>query len=269
MYNNVGAQPKAQQLPFPPQASSFGDAFTGVGSGLISGGLSAYGERIFGSSSQYVQSNISRYFADPQYYFQVNSDYVRNKLKIVLLPILHRGHWTRVTEPMAGKISYRPPIFDINAPDLYIPMMAFLSYVVLAGFFLGLDGKFNPETVNWVLMKGLTGWFFQVLLLKVSVMSLSNGDTPLLDIVAYSGYAFTGISLALLGKLLWRHSYYVLLLSSCLCTGVFLVKTMRRVLYAEVRSYDSGKHNIVLIGIALAQFPFFVWLGNITVNWLF
>lgn len=59
MYNNVGAQPKAQQLPFPPQASSFGDAFTGVGSGLISGGLSAYGERIFGSSSQYVQSNVS------------------------------------------------------------------------------------------------------------------------------------------------------------------------------------------------------------------
>ncbi|CAF2079415.1 hypothetical protein Bca4012_090929 [Brassica carinata] len=31
-----------------------------------------YGERILGSSSEYVQSNITRYFSDPQYYFQVN-----------------------------------------------------------------------------------------------------------------------------------------------------------------------------------------------------
>ena len=33
---------------------------------------------------------ITRYFSDPQYYFQVNDQYVRNKLKIVLLPFLHR-----------------------------------------------------------------------------------------------------------------------------------------------------------------------------------
>lgn len=129
--------------------------------------------------------------------------------------------------------------------------------------------RFHPETVNWMLMKGLVGWVFQVILLKVSLMSLSSGETPLLDIIAYAGYAFTGISLALFGKLLWRHSYYILLLSSCLCMGMFLVKTMKRVLYAEVRSYDSGKHHVLLLLIALAQFPLYLWLGNITVNWLF
>ncbi|XP_021714445.1 protein YIF1B-A-like [Chenopodium quinoa] len=268
MYNNVGAQPGGQETSF-PQAIPFGNAFSGATSGLISSGLSAYGEKIFGSSSEYVQSNISRYFADPQYYFQVNDDYVRNKLKIVLAPFLHRGHWTRITEPLAGKISYKPPIYDINAPDLYIPMMAFLSYVVLAGFSLGLSGKFNPETVNWLLMKGLVGWIFQVVGLKVSLMSLSIGETPLLDIVAYAGYAFTGISLALFGKLFWRHSYYIVLLLSCLSMGIFLVKTMKRVLYAEVRSHNSGKHHVLLLFITLAQFPLFLWLGNITINWIF
>ncbi|CAO2830394.1 unnamed protein product [Amaranthus hypochondriacus] len=74
MYNNVAAQPGGQQPPFPPQASPFGNAFSRASSGLIRSGLSAYGEKIFGSSSEYVQSNISRYFADPQYYFQVNDD---------------------------------------------------------------------------------------------------------------------------------------------------------------------------------------------------
>lgn len=87
-------------------------------------------------------------------------------------------------------------------------------------------------------MKGLVGWFFQVLLLKVPLMLLSSGETPFLDLIAYAGYAFTGISLALLGKLLLRHSYYPVLLLTCLSMGIFLVKTMKRVLYAEVRSYD-------------------------------
>ncbi|CAF1778741.1 unnamed protein product [Brassica napus] len=100
-----------------------------------------YGERILGSSSEYVQSNITRYFFDPRYYFQVNDQYVRNKLKVVMFPFLHRRHWTRISEPVGGRLSYKPPIYDINAPDLYIPFMAFGTYVVLAGFSLGLNGK--------------------------------------------------------------------------------------------------------------------------------
>ncbi|KAJ6366525.1 hypothetical protein OIU77_003005 [Salix suchowensis] len=123
--------------------------------GLIKGGLGAYGEKILGSSSEYVQSNISRYFSDPQYYFQVNEHYVRNKLKVVLFPFLHRGHWTRITEPVGGRLSYKPPIYDINAPDLYIPFMAFGTYVVLAGLSLGLNGKFSPEALKLAVCQGI------------------------------------------------------------------------------------------------------------------
>ncbi|GAB4836300.1 hypothetical protein Ancab_001215 [Ancistrocladus abbreviatus] len=271
MYNNMGTQPGANvpQQPFNSQPSPFGNAFYGAGSGLIRSGLGAYGEKIIGSSSEYVQSNIDRYFADPQYYFQVNDDYVRNKLKVVLFPFLHRGHWTRITEPVGGRLSYKPPIYDINAPDLYIPLMAFVTYVVLAGLVLGMRGRFSPEAVNWLFMKGLVGWFLQVVLLKLSLHSLSNGEAPLLDVVAYAGYSFTGICLAVLGRLLWSYSYYFLVPWTCLCMGIFLVKTMRRVLYAEVRSYDSRRHHYLLLLIALAQFPLFIWLGNISLNWLF
>lgn len=275
MYNNVGVQPGVPGMPHQgpqslnSQPNPFGNAFSGAGSGFIRSGLGAYGEKIFGSSSEYVQSNISRYFADPQYYFQVNDDYVRNKLKVVLFPFLHRGHWTRITEPVGGRISWKPPIYDINAPDLYIPLMSFLTYVVLAGVVLGLRGKFSPEAINWLFMKGLVGWFLQVMLLKASIFSLSSGEAPLLDVVAYAGYAFTGISLAVFGKIFWSYSYYFVMPWTCLCMGIFLVKTMKRVLYAEVRSYDSSRHHYLLLLIALAQFPLFMWLGNISIHWLF
>ncbi|KAL6191455.1 hypothetical protein ACLB2K_037845 [Fragaria x ananassa] len=223
--------------------------------------------KILGSSSDYVQSNISRYFSDPQYYFQVNDQYVRNKLKVVLFPFLHRGHWTRITEPVGGRLSYKPPIYDINAPDLYIPFMAFGTYVVLAGFSLGRHGKFSPEALNWLFIKGLLGWLVQVIILKVTFL-LGSGEAPLLDLVAYAGYTFTGLCLAVLGRIMWNYSYYFLMLWTCVCMGVFLVKTMKRVLFAEVRSYDSSKHHYLLLFIALAQFPVFTWLGNVSVNWL-
>ncbi|CAK7322627.1 unnamed protein product [Dovyalis caffra] len=267
MYNNVGPQPGVPRPPINPQPTPFGSTFYGAGSGLIKGGLGAYGEKILGSSSEYVQSNISRYFSDPQYYFQVNDHYVRNKLKVVLLPFLHRGHWTRITEPVGGRLSYKPPIYDINAPDLYIPFMAFGTYVVLAGLSLGLNGKFSPEALNWLFAKGLLGWFMQFALLKMILLSLGSGEAPVLDIVAYAGYTFTGMCFAVLGKIVSGYTYYILMPCACLCIGIFLVKTMKRVLFAEVRSFDSSRHHYLLLLIALVQFPLFAWLSNVSVNW--
>jgi hypothetical protein len=33
--------------------------------------------------------------------------------------------------------AYLPPNQDYNAPDLYIPVMAFITYVLLVAFFMG------------------------------------------------------------------------------------------------------------------------------------
>lgn len=129
--------------------------------------------------------------------------------------------------------------------------------------------RFSAEALNWLFMRGLIGWFVQVLLLKMTLLSLGSGEVPLLDLVAYSGYTFTGVCLAVLGRILWHHSYYVLMPFTCLCMGIFLVKTMKRVLFAEVRSHDSSKRHFRLLFIAFAQFPLYIWLGNIGVNWFF
>ncbi|XP_039139367.1 protein YIF1B-B-like [Dioscorea cayenensis subsp. rotundata] len=264
MYDNLGAQPGMQRPPLNPQQNPFGNAFYGAGSGLIRGGLGAYGEKFLGSSSEFMQSNISKYFSNPQYYFQVNDQYVRNKLKMVLFPFLHRGHWARISEPVGGRLSYKPPIYDINAPDLYIPLMAFGTYIILAGFTFGLLGKFSPEALTLQFTRGLAGWFLQVILLKGLLYSLGGAEAPLLDIVAYGGYAFTGLSVAILARLVWNYSYYFVFPWFCLCMGVFLVKTMKRVLFTQMKSYEnSSRHNYLLLLMGIVQFPLFFWLGRI------
>ena len=44
-------------------------------------------------------------------------------------------------------MKFKPPISDINAPDLYIPLMGFLTYCVLCCLadVLSVPTKFKPE----------------------------------------------------------------------------------------------------------------------------
>ncbi|KAK1317852.1 hypothetical protein QJS10_CPA05g01473 [Acorus calamus] len=182
-----------QRPPMNPQPNPFGTTFSGAGSGFIRGGLSAYGEKFLGSSSEFMQNK--QVFSDPQYYFQVND-------------------------------------------------------------------QFSPEALSLLFTKGLAGWFLQVLLLKGILYTLGSGEAPLLDIVAYGGYAFTGISLAVLLRIFWSYSYYFMMPWMCVCMGVFLVKTMKRVLFAEMRSYGSSRLNYMLLFMAAVQIPLFFWLGG-------
>jgi hypothetical protein len=86
---------------------------------------------------------------------------------------------------------------------------------------------------------------------------------PLLDLTAYTGYTFVLVSAECAVGLASRTGYYVLLLWGGLCTAVFLVKTMKRILYAEARHYggDSQRHNYLLLGLAMLQLPFAFALG--------
>ncbi|KAK9944547.1 hypothetical protein M0R45_010108 [Rubus argutus] len=183
MDENLGFQSGGPIPGLNPPSNQLGNAFYGAGSGLIREGLGCLWQETL-----WIKFTIIKCFSDPQYYFQVNAHYVRNKLKIILFPFLHGyGHWTRITEPVGGRLSYNPPINDINAPDLYIPFMTFATYLVLAGISLGLSGKFSPEAINWQFVKGMGSWLFQAMLLKASLTSLGGGEAPLLDMIAYAG----------------------------------------------------------------------------------
>lgn len=59
MYNNVRKQAGMPRPPTNSQPNSFGNALYGTGSGLVGSGLGAYGEKLLGSSSEYVHSNVS------------------------------------------------------------------------------------------------------------------------------------------------------------------------------------------------------------------
>ncbi|XP_050213448.1 uncharacterized protein LOC126664882 isoform X2 [Mercurialis annua] len=245
------------------EADGFGEAI--LGSDLIRSELGAYGEKLLGSSSAYLHTNVNRYLSNPKYYFQVNDQYVMNKLKIILFPFLHKGHWIRSSEKVGGEFCFKPPIYDINAPDLYIPFMAFGTYLVLVGFFLGINGKFSPEALNVQLTNGLLCWLFQILLLEATIHTLGDGYVPLLDVVAYSGYTFATGSVVVLARFACRYCFYTVTIWECFCMGMFFVKILKRILIAEMRSFEkhSSKRHYILLLVAIAQMPLLFWLGYV------
>jgi YIF1 len=82
-----------------------------------------------------------------RYYFTVNSRYVVNKLKLLLFPFALKGHWARSHEQVAGGAKFKPPAHDINAPDLYIPLLAFCTYCLVCCMvdIASASSKFKPE----------------------------------------------------------------------------------------------------------------------------
>lgn len=73
-----------------------------------------------------------------------------------------------------------------------------------------LLSRFNPGVMNAMTTRALVAWAVETLLLRAMLYVLGTGDAPLLDLVAYAGYTFVGVTLSLLGWTLVRASFYPL-----------------------------------------------------------
>uniref|UniRef100_A0A8B9MX84 Protein YIF1 n=1 Tax=Accipiter nisus TaxID=211598 RepID=A0A8B9MX84_9AVES len=71
-----------------------------------------------------------------KYYFAVDTVYVGRKLGLLIFPFVHQVRGVRYQQdtPVA-------PRFDVNAPDLDIPVMAFVTYILVASLALGTQNK--------------------------------------------------------------------------------------------------------------------------------
>ena len=89
---------------------------------------------------------------------------------------------------------FLPPRDDLNSPDMYIPVMALVTYILLSAMLAGFRDHFHPELLGSITTTAIAVILFEILCLKLAmyILSISN-DSQLLDLVAYSGYKFVGI----------------------------------------------------------------------------
>uniref|UniRef100_A0A1B0DIK8 Protein YIF1 n=1 Tax=Phlebotomus papatasi TaxID=29031 RepID=A0A1B0DIK8_PHLPP len=134
-----------QQMPQPQQAQFAGGAPQGGPPGGFPGQFSVlqqpivqdmamqYGQRLADQGKELVNREFEKYIPVTRlkYYFAVDNKYVINKMRLLFFPFTHTDWSLKYDQDNPVQ-----PRYDINAPDLYIPTMAYITYVVLAGLVL-------------------------------------------------------------------------------------------------------------------------------------
>lgn len=261
-------QHPAQHSTFPmPQAgpSFVGDPFL---SGVAGNVLRQQGQSYLQRGQAFVQSKMGFLSGGVIHYlFNVTPDYVWFKLLMLLAPFLKRWTYTRIPEQISGGHRYLPPCQDTAAPDLYIPLMALWTYCILVVVAVFTAGTFRPEIVYSTVSRAVFAWGLHLLVLKVMLYALGlSAAVPTLELAAYAGYPFTAASTSLVSHLAFGKLWYHAALGyGSLCMAIFLVRSMKRVIFQEARHYstESSTHNYLLLGLALLQFPYGWWLSRL------
>uniref|UniRef100_A0AAY4CA57 Protein YIF1 n=1 Tax=Denticeps clupeoides TaxID=299321 RepID=A0AAY4CA57_9TELE len=226
----------------------------------------AYGSSLATQGKEMMDKNLDRFIpiSKLKYYFAVDTLYVGKKLGLLVFPYMHQN-W---------EVSYQQdtpvaPRFDINAPDLYIPVMGFITYVLVAGLALGTQNRFTPEILGMQASSALVWLIIEVLATLLSLYLVTvNTDLTTIDLVAFSGYKYVGMIMGVLSGLLFgRTGYYLSLLWCCLSIFVFMIRTLRLKILSEaaaegvlVRGAKNQLRMYLTMAIAAAQPVFMYWL---------
>ncbi|XP_059048109.1 protein YIF1B-B [Achroia grisella] len=185
-----------------------------------------YGNQLATQGREAVQRELNKYVpvSRLRYYFAVDTRYVFKKLLLIIFPFTHKEWMVKYDQDSPVQ-----PRYDINAPDLYIPSMGYVTYVLLAGFMLGLQHRFSPEQIGIQASSALAYIIFEMViyLLTLYITSTST-NLKTLDLLAFSGYKYAVMIGSLLaGLLLGKTGYYCCLVYTSCTLSYFLVKTLR------------------------------------------
>ncbi|KAH6894135.1 YIF1-domain-containing protein [Thelonectria olida] len=240
--------------PYQQQGGNAGNAFGGYGQFMndpTAQVAAQFGQSAFKHGQEYVEQNFGRYVnvSALKHYFNVSNSYVVNKLFLVLFPWRHKPWSRKQAVGVNGQEGwYLPPRDDINSPDMYIPVMALVTYILLSTMIAGLRGEFQPELLGYTATKSLISVFIEIIILKLGCYLLSiSSQSQLLDLIAYSGYKFIGIIVTIVvaeilnggqgtgglrGWAIFAYAYFA--------NALFLMRSLKYVLLPETSSGSGG-----------------------------
>eukprot|EP00095_Tigriopus_kingsejongensis_P005865 maker-scaffold38_size502422-snap-gene-1.18 protein:Tk05865 transcript:maker-scaffold38_size502422-snap-gene-1.18-mRNA-1 annotation:"protein yif1b-b-like" len=259
------AGPAAYQSSPMPEANQGGQASgmpfqTMMGDPMVTNMAMQYGQEFMGKQGEEIKKNLDKYVSLGQlkYYFAVDTTYVGKKLGLLLFPFTH-SDWSikyNQDEPVQPK-------FDINAPDLYIPSMAYITYVLLVGYVLGLRNAFSPDLLATTSSSALVWLVLEMGMIYLS-LTLMNIVTNMCkwDILSFSTYKYVAmIFIILIGLVLQSTTaYYVALVYSSGALAIFLVRALKLRIEPEVHGMQThGKRKLYMILFYAGLQPFFIW----------
>ncbi|XP_074087115.1 protein YIF1A [Macrotis lagotis] len=215
-----------QPGPYPPQGSDVAFNVSNLLGDPMANVAMAYGSSIASQGKDMVHKELHRFVSmnKLKHFFAVDTSYVARKLGLLVFPYTHQN-W----EVQCSRDVPLPPRQDLNAPDLYIPTMAFITYILLAGMALGIQKRFSPEVLGLCASTALVWVVIEVLALLLGLyLATVRSDLSTFHLLAYSGYKYVGMILSVLtGLLFGSDGYYVALAWTSAALMYFTVRSLR------------------------------------------
>lgn len=179
------------------------------------------------------------------HYFQVSNSYVFQKLKVMLVPMLHH-QWQRIPDV---NNSFQPPRNDINSPDMYIPFMGLVTYILAWNLQQGLLGSFDPENLSFKLSSTLAYFVLDLAILKLGLYLLvpvNSKATSLVELTCYVGYKFVPLIFTMM---LPRSRFWITILGKgylFIAFGIFLLRSVKFNLFNDsTNDVNTVKKSVV------------------------
>jgi len=218
-----------------------------------------YGADIVNQKKKEVEGMMEKYVSIGQlkYYFAVDNSYVTRKLRLLLFPFIHSDWSIRYNhdEPVQ-------PRFELNAADLYIPSMAFVTYILVVGYMLGLQERFSPEVLAATASSALSTLVLEILVIYLTITIMSITSTlAKWDFLAFSMYKYVGMICCLVsGLLLSTSGYFPALIYTSAALALFLFRTLHLRVEPEVHGVEThGKRKLWLLFILAGWQPLIMW----------
>ncbi|XP_047739627.1 protein YIF1B-B-like isoform X2 [Hyalella azteca] len=264
-YSQAPFQPPQSSFQ-PPQNSALGSAAFPAAQFIkdpfIANAAMQYGQNLVGQGQQFIDQNLEKYMSvsKVKYYFAVDTRYVMKKIQLIFFPFAHSSEGVQVQ-----------PRHDVNAPDLYIPTMAFVTYILVAGLSLGLMNRFSPDALGMQASSAVV-WLVLEVCCVMAALHLNSGAVvrrPLhaFHVLALAGYKFPGMIVMLAaGMLLPGSGYYVAQFYCSAALALFMFRTLRSQIQSQpgaddkYSSYGEGsKRRFYLVVFLTLLQPLFMW----------
>lgn len=222
----------------PSQQNAFPSQFSMLQQPMVQDMALQYGQRLADQGKQLVETQFEKYVPVTRlkYYFAVDNNYVVRKLILLLFPFTHRDWSLKYDQDNPVQ-----PRYDLNAPDLYIPTMSYITFVVMAGLVMGMQNQFTPEQLGVISSSALAYIIFELIVYSITLyVSNISSTMKTLDLLAFSGYKFVTINLCILVSIIFkRFGYYLTLLYTSFSLCFFLLRTLKAKILREATSTAS------------------------------
>jgi len=288
-HSQLMAQQVPQQMAGPPQM------MPQPGAAFVQGAMGSMGlnETVAGLVANQAMNQVANQieasglrgwfpniFVSLQQLFNVGHSWVLRKLLLLLCPFLRRSQgapavsasgpvWSPGSDGPGGKqagaaVGPDGLKLDVDDPDLYIPSMSYVTYILVYGVQRGMISDFRPEVLSSTASFALVLLILEVGAAKVGFY-LAGKTTPVLGIVANCGYKYVGVCLMVVSRILTGNNpiYYVFFvyLSACAAwsTRRFMLHFEPSQLQQHYGVAPSKLHSHIILGLAIAQIPL-CWL---------